>query len=710
MAGPKINLISPQGNVVAIDAAAVPQLEAQGWTVEGTGSEARRVTGEVLEAQYGGVGGAVGAGVEGLLRGATFGASDLLGDRGTLLRQQVNPGAALGGELLGAVAPAVFSGGTGSIGTIARLTPAGLSAARGAAFVARGGTLLGRGARAVLVGAGEGAVQAAGSYVGRQALRNEAISADALAAEALRGGALGGVLGGGFQVLGEGVTTGARRLQELAGDRAGDVGRRVLGQADEAAAPIRYDEVMAGKVDDVEDARRGLLATIDDARARPVDQEIDELLSNPVLKNVTQDAPSTQGAFDFAPPESALYKSVAGKVRNAAQEFDRARTAAASWATRYQAALDAVPGEDVAAKALALPPELGDEGAVQLALLDEARGKLDDVLATTKQRYLGVAPPAPPTPAPAPQPGLLGRASRAVQTVGGALETAQDLGLPVPTVSGLLGGGPVGEAVGWFLKLKAGARALKRAGMLPSTPATRAAQKVTSTRVRLQDVLMGRGAAPALRRSVTPSPTSEAVRNVMRVAKKVTAMAARPDATLELDAEMAAVDDEVGPAASQVAARGLQYLASTAPKNPLEGTPFADRWQPSPYAAADWQRRVNVVTDPVAAVSRILADPSSLLEVEALAEVYPRIWIEVQQHLAVNADRLATTLSVPQREFLGHAFGVPLTIDQIPGYGATRPAAPAQAPAPRFDYAPGPSQSPVATLELAPVARGKGRT
>lgn len=695
----KVNLVSPQGNVVAIDAAAVPQLEAQGWTVEGASSEARRVTGEVLEEQYGGVEGGLLAGGEALLRGASFGLSDVaLADRATMLRQQVNPGIALTGELLGAVAPAVLSGGTGSLGSIARITPAGLSAARGAAFVARGGTLLGRGARAVLVGASEGAVQAAGNYVGRQALRNEAISADALAAEALRGGALGGVLGGGFQVLGEGVTTGARRLQELAGDRANEVGRRVLGQVDEAAPPIRYDEVLAGKVDDVEDARRGLLATIDDARARPVDQEIDELLSSPVLRNTT------------AGDGGQLLGRVEGQVKRAAAEFDQARNAAASWATRYQAALDAAPGEDVAAKALSLPPELGDEGAVQLALLDEAQGKLDDVLATTKQRYLGVAPPAPPTPAPAPQPGLLARASRAAQTVGGALETAQDLGLPVPTVSGLLGGGAVGEAVGWFLKLTAGARALKRAGVLPSTPATRAAQKVTSTRVRLQDVLMGRGAAPALRRSVTPAPTGEAVRNVMRVARKVTAMAARPDATLELDAEMAAVDDEVGPAASQAAARGLQYLASTAPKNPLEGTPFADRWQPSPHAAADWLRRVNVVTDPVAAVSRILAEPSSLLEVEALAEVYPRIWTEVQTHLAVNADRLAATMSAPQREFLGHAFGVPLTIDQIPGYGATRPAAPAQAPAPRFDYAPGPSQSPVATLEQASVARGKGRT
>jgi hypothetical protein len=695
----KVNLVSPQGNVVAIDAAAVPSLEAQGWRVEGAGAEAQRVTGEVLEEQYGGTGGALLAGAEGVLRGATFGLSDIaLADRATMLREQVNPGAALGGELLGAVAPSLLSGGTGAVGTVARLTPAGLTAARGAQFVARGGTLLGRGARAVLVGAGEGAIQGAGSYVGRQALRNEAISADALAAEALRGGALGGVLGGGFQVLGEGVTAGARRLQALAGDRADDVGRRVLGQADEAAPPLRYDEVLAGRIDDVEDARRGLLATIDDARARPLDQEIDDLLSSPVLRNTT------------AGDGGQLLGRVEQQVKRAAAEFDQARNAASSWATRYQAALDAAPGEDVAAKALALPPELGDEGAVQLALLDEARGKLDDVLATTRQRYLGVAPPAPPTPAPAPQPGLLARASRAAQTVGGALETAQDLGLPVPTVSGLFGGGPVGEAVGWFLKLKAGARALKRAGVLPSTPATRAAQKVTSTRVRLQDVLAGRGPAPRLRPAVIAAPTSDAVRALMRTAKKVTAMAARPDATLELDAEMAAVDDEVGPAVSQAAARGLQYLTSTAPKNPLEGTPFADRWQPSPSAASDWQRRVNVVTDPVAAVSRIMADPASLLEVEALAEVYPRIWTEVQQHLAINADQLATTLTVPQREFLGHAFGVPLTIDQIPGYGSTRPAAPAQQPAPRFDYAPGPSQSPVATLEQAAVARGRGRT
>jgi hypothetical protein len=279
----------------------------------------------------------------------------------------------------------------------------------------------------------------------------------------------------------------------------------------------------------------------------------------------------------------------------------------------------------------------------------------------------------------------------------------------------MLGGGVVGETVGLFLKIRAGANALKSRGWLPSTAATRAASTVRQTRVRLADVLSGRAARPA--RPVRPArsfvPSKEATARVARIARNLTLAATSPETALGIEADLSPVDAAIATEAAGGARRGLDYLAKTAPRNPLENTPFADKWRPDPYAVSDWERRALAVADPVEAVARIISDPGSLIEVEALAAVYPRIWADVQVHLATNADRLVRELSEPQRIFLGNAFKVPLSITQIPGYGSSislpppSAAPPTGASDPRFGYAPGPSQSPLATLEQGDGARGR---
>jgi hypothetical protein len=83
-----------------------------------------------LEAEeYGDVGSQIGAGLEGVAQGATLGGYGAVAgaisddyDAERRLRQQYNPSTALAGEVVGAVAPALLSGGTGALGTAARFT------------------------------------------------------------------------------------------------------------------------------------------------------------------------------------------------------------------------------------------------------------------------------------------------------------------------------------------------------------------------------------------------------------------------------------------------------------------------------------------------------------------------------------------------------------------------------------------------------------
>jgi hypothetical protein len=682
----QVRMLGPAGRVAFADPAEVEGFREMGYEVEDLGSTIERARGEGLQDAFGGAAGQIEAGARGLLRGATFGGSDvLLGEGAGDALLEANPLTSTVSEVVGAVAPSFLSGGTGLLGSVSRLTPAGLVSARGAQFVARGGSLVERAGRAALAGAGEGALQGVGDYVGRQALRGEAVSGDALAAAALRGGLLGGVAGGAFQPGAEALQGAAARVRAMlsADGVADDVGRGVAGIADDVSAPVGYGEVLPGKLDEVDDARRGLLASIDEARARPVQREIADVVESPVFARTT------------AGDEGRLAARVRGTLQKSGAELERAASAAQDWGRRYSAALDAAPGDDVAARALNVPRELDDEGAVHLALLDEARAKFDATLAKAR-RYVEPPRPAAPEASPAdavslPVPdgrprGLGG----ALETGLGALETADDLGLNVPSLSKLLGGGVVGEAVGWIVKLKAGARAARRLGVLPATPAVKAASEARTLRSRIE------GALGATARRL-PAPSAMGAARIQQLARDVVEVAARGTEPDRATAHLVPVDGDVHAQARAGVARGIGYLAAKAPRNPLRGTPYAARWNPSPLELRDFERRVRAVADPAQAVERVLADPTALLELEALTEVYPTVVSEVASYLAANADRLARELSEPQRQFLGYGFGVPLSITQVPGYG--QPLPPRPAPTPRLAPPSNANASPLGKLE-----------
>lgn len=167
---------------------------------------------------------------EGAVRGATLGLgtaalAELGGDeyrQAALERQEINPGLAVGGELLGAVAPAFLTGGAGAAGTVARAAPASLVGRAGVAaeqLVGRAlaplgeslGATVARGA-AKLGAAGlvEGAAYGLGSSLADSALEGTEWTAER-ALSGLESGALYGLAGG--AALGGGQAAASRAMR-----------------------------------------------------------------------------------------------------------------------------------------------------------------------------------------------------------------------------------------------------------------------------------------------------------------------------------------------------------------------------------------------------------------------------------------------------------------------------------------------------------------
>jgi hypothetical protein len=228
---PTVNVITPEGNAASIPEADLEAALSAGFQLEGEADVQRRLTSQAREEQFGGVGGAIEAGVYGAARGATFGLSDVAmraaGADPVALRgiQEANPGISTGTEIAGAVLPSLVTAGTGGVAgggrALARealtFTPAG-AAARGSAAIAglgEGGSLAARAGYSALGGAAEGAAQTAGSYLSDVALEKRKLSAEAFVASLGTGALLGGALGGALPLAEEGLTRGWTAARDL---------------------------------------------------------------------------------------------------------------------------------------------------------------------------------------------------------------------------------------------------------------------------------------------------------------------------------------------------------------------------------------------------------------------------------------------------------------------------------------------------------------
>lgn len=604
---------------------------------------ADRAEGRVLEDVYGDLGDEVLTGVEGLARGVTFGLSDLLVDsENARLRAQVNPYLSAGSELVGAIAPSLVSGGAGTVGTLARLTPTGRLGALTARVAAGGGTAGARVLRGLSAGAIEGLAAGAGDYVSRVALDVEPeFSAEALLASAGMGALLGGVAGAGVSGAELGIARASRALRRA--EKLSDAVPELSVTTAKPRSARKYSEVLGTPDAKALTDELGRIAkTIDDARSTRVVSEFDDLLRSPAV---------AQGLGDRLP-------AVRTRINELVQAQQEAAEAAGQWAQRYWYATGTGAGEEITLSALAkarsagdISEELDDLGAAALARLDEARAKVEAV-------RLDLTAMAPQPAAALPSLGR--RVLDAGQTIVGGLETAQDLG--IGPGAGLRNIPVVGELLGAYMKLRMGAKALRGIGVLPATRAVEAAASVQSTRQAITAAIARAASAPAVTAAAantTRKLTSAAFADV--VAGQKAAVTAAEETT-----------PAVTTAAAATAARAAQYLQSAEPKNPYQGSPWGEKWTPTEQQQIDYSRREYAVLNPLEAIERIMTSPFNLLEAEALKAVYPALYQATRDELSRQAATLARTLPPDRAKAIGRAFQVPLHVTLLPGYGVSQ--------------------------------------
>lgn len=282
MKGARIPVVSPDGVPGTIDASEAHHALTGGYQLDTPELQAERAK----QAEFGNR--PIAAGIAGAARGATFGISDQALTRSGLVEPETlaelekrNPGASITGEIAGAVAPLVLSGGSSGAASAARLAPPSLLAKAGSAvteaLASKGGAeaakSLGKRIASTVVprmagSAVEGAAYGVGHVISEQALGDPGLSAE----KALSQIGLSTVLGAGLGALFGGV--------EAALPAPGVAGATKTGQeagtatAEAAAAPVA-DGTLGNALAQAEisaEARHGILEGLQ--QLKPNSEEI----------------------------------------------------------------------------------------------------------------------------------------------------------------------------------------------------------------------------------------------------------------------------------------------------------------------------------------------------------------------------------------------------------------------------------------------------
>ena len=212
--------------------------------------------------EYGeGIGNTLKAGALGAARVATLGISDALaadfGQREDVKKlRDYNPVASITGEIAGAVAPALLSGGSSLLAKGAGIAGKGVEGAAALGSVAEGvaakafgglaqkglgGRIAANALKKAAGGAAEGAAYGVGQAISDSALEDYDLTAEQLMQHVGTGALLGGVVGGGLGAGGEVVKAGGRAVKGAA--------TGIRDALNDATSPIRdaFKSVMDGK-------------------------------------------------------------------------------------------------------------------------------------------------------------------------------------------------------------------------------------------------------------------------------------------------------------------------------------------------------------------------------------------------------------------------------------------------------------------------------
>jgi len=291
----------------------------------------------------------------------------------------------------------------------------------------------------------------------------------------------------------------------------------------------------------------------------------------------------------------------------------------------------------------------------------------------------------------------IGAANEALQMVGGSLPFLPDADkIPV-----------IGPLVGGYLKLRAIAKGLGKVGIkIPLLGETRVAAGAAQTQDRIADALdgilsMGARAVskgrPVASAQAWRAPDvlsavlyddgekrkpSRDIADIMRARTgELVAAQSNPEGVrTTVRAAMRDVrDPDVIDAVTSVAQRKLAYLAKHAPYAPPPSLLGRTRWAPSPSDVEKFARRVRASNDPVSVLEDVRTGRVTPEAVEALREVYPRLYDEARTRLIERAPEVNVKLPAAVIVRLSVLFDAPLmpsmepeNLRAIQGAGAPR--------------------------------------
>lgn len=623
---PPVNLIDPAtGRTFAVDEADAARLEADGWAREDADAKVARLTQERVREDLGGMAGAVAATVAGGLRTGTAGISDALfsaagiGDDLRHLRE-LHGTASLVGEVGGMLLPG------GAVSMAGR-------AGRAVGGVAEGASIGQKLVGAARAGVVEGAILGAGSGVSEVSLSAEPVTLEraisSIGSNALFGGAVGGAAG----LLTKGAQIGLGKVR----DKLDDVAAGATAQVDDTAKVALRDELAAFRKQVKTD--KVWLATKDSGidglqsvgkRTLKADKALDNLLDDP------------KALIDN--PKAALRHL---RVQESALQ-------------------------DVVNKSDELRAALTKQGSTnRLAALDKVAPALEKNRALQKQIETLVAQPA----------AAAGGASLGANMLGG-----QAFGVAASAVGAIPGIGPM-------LAPLAGAAASKLVteglGKMAAKQAARASKAITTF---LDVTAKAPPIAPALASKTLATvryaegkskaaPEAKPGKAAPKIAKVFKQRAdeiksqtqydpagqpiMRPEARQRLAQRFDGIR-HVDPIAADkletLAAKQLTFLASKLPRKPdVAGLATGpDRWQPSDMMMRAAARYMLAVEDPIGVVERLATGQITPEDAEAMREVYPEMYADIQRQIISQLPTLRQSLPYHRRVALSIFSGIPV--------------------------------------------------
>lgn len=657
----------------------VPRAELDTWAKAGYQPEEAGATEQArLQEEYGDS--PVQTAAEGFVGTATGGLSDLalsqLDEEGLRERRARNRGAALVGEVAGALVPVGFGGLAGAAG----------HAAEGVAGAALGE---GIGARVLAAGArgvGEGAVLGAGQGVSELATSKDPITAESVVADiggnALYGAAFGGAAGTAGGLLSEAATAGKNAIQRWAETptaAAGDASAAAAAPA--AAGPELSPEVAAMDKPAARAARQTEVEQLGAARAAeakgPVYQAAREFDDELGKSFVQGDDPRLK----------RIMQKTRGAIRNSldsAENFAKYKGSRTADALNTQAqAIDEFVAKEFTAKSLPVPDDvqglLAKNNALRARIGEIAAPPASPRLAELDAHLDALATPPPAAPPKSPIQGFAEKAG------GGA---GASLGYAI--------GGPIGGAIGYGIGSKAAAAVLegglgaKLAGGVERSRAmiADAASSFASGVAKVGDVAAK--AAPALSTAVlsrasfapadfTPTRAPAPSSNPLVTAYKARETELRSQTTMGPNGTpvmsgaardalhqrlhgLWVVNPKLADMAEAAAAVRLEFLASKLPARPdsqvLRFGP--DKWHPGDMEMRKFARYVDATEDVNGIFDRLANGKMKPEDAEVLRDVYPATMDEAKKQIVGHLTELRETLPYRKRLMLSMLFDVPV--------------------------------------------------